>query len=382
MGNDFENLLLGRKDWSWNWDKVFVKPKIPAKKLLNALSYAPGVNPDDVLILVDDTVFGGAKDGFLVTQEAIFCHELMTPKKQISLHNIKEICIGEKTQILINKQKFFKGNIVDHFALLAITTRINSVLNELQGTSNSHENDLKNNSNRDQSFKPQSLNKTSTPATDLYGLNFIAHDEYFSAIKKIDNIHKASSVVDVFLGGSNKERPITKINDDFSKKIYKSVFEFRRSLIEEAGIVKLANDLTTFEVGCYTSAKILGQLTKHSIHESVLSSIIERALPDALFINSENMNNLALSIIEKYMQEKSPIFLFNLRIFISNKERQLLDSIEPYYHHIKGTNAGEANNQIMAFTSDNDQRLQLFDRKVNELARKFVSNTLNTIYSR
>ncbi|WP_346796053.1 hypothetical protein R5M92_11325 [Halomonas sp. Bachu 37] len=83
MNSDFESLLMERKDWSWTWDKVFVKPKIPAKKLLNALSYAPGVNPDEVLILVDDTVFGGAKDGFLVTREAIFCHEIMTPKEPL-----------------------------------------------------------------------------------------------------------------------------------------------------------------------------------------------------------------------------------------------------------------------------------------------------------
>ncbi|WP_346796059.1 hypothetical protein R5M92_11375 [Halomonas sp. Bachu 37] len=304
------------------------------------------------------------------------------PKRQISLNDIKEICIGEKSQILVNKQKFFKGNIVDHFALLTITSRINAVLNELRGISDSQDTGIRSSENSNKAFNPQGLNKKNTASTDSYGLNFIAHDEYFSAIKKIDNINKASSVVDVFFGGSDKERPITKINEDFSKNIYKSVIDFRRSFVEEAGIIKLANDLTTFEVSCYTSAKILEQLTKHSIHESVFSSIIERALPDALFINSEQMSNLTSSIIDKYMQEKNPLFLFTLRIFISNKETKLLDSIEPYYHHITDLDSGEANKQIMDFTSHNEKRLDLFDKKVNDLTSKFVSNTLNTIYSR
>ncbi|KAA1152652.1 hypothetical protein EU510_11380 [Pseudoalteromonas sp. FUC4] len=134
MNSQFEHLLLGNKEWNWSYDKIFTKPNIPPKKLKNALGYASGVNPNDVLILIDDTVFGGAKDGMLVTRDALYCHEIMTPMRKICLGDIKEIGMAGKSQILVNKQNFFKGNIVEHFALLTITARINSVLKEVYGT--------------------------------------------------------------------------------------------------------------------------------------------------------------------------------------------------------------------------------------------------------
>jgi len=134
MNNQFEQLLLGNEEWNWSYDGIFTKPNIPSKKLKNALGYASGVNPNDVLILIDDTVFGGAKDGMLVTRDALYCHEIMTPMRKICLGDIKEIGMAVKSQILVNKQNFFKGNIVDHLALLTITARINSVLKEVHGT--------------------------------------------------------------------------------------------------------------------------------------------------------------------------------------------------------------------------------------------------------
>ena len=46
---------------------------IPPKKLKNAINtYATQVAPEDVLVLYDDTVFGGAKDGFLLTADAVY----------------------------------------------------------------------------------------------------------------------------------------------------------------------------------------------------------------------------------------------------------------------------------------------------------------------
>lgn len=127
----FEKFLLENKEWDWSYDKIYVKPNIPSKKLNNALSYASGVVPEDVLILIDDTVFGGARDGILVTRDAIYCHEIMTPMRRIFWSDVKKIEMGSKSQVLVNKNYFFKGNIVDHSALLAITSRIDSVLKTL-----------------------------------------------------------------------------------------------------------------------------------------------------------------------------------------------------------------------------------------------------------
>lgn len=203
MNNQFEHLLLGNKEWNWSYDKIFTKPNIPSKKLNNALGYASGVNPNDVLILIDDTVFGGAKDGMLVTRDALYCHEIMTPMRKICLGDIKEIGMAAKSQILVNKQNFFKANIVDHLALLTITARINSVLKEVHGTredetqikKHPQENNIKEQPTKNDSLRPsnsclQPKDESSTiheqqvvvkdfgyPEQNINSLFFIKHEQ-------------------------------------------------------------------------------------------------------------------------------------------------------------------------------------------------------------
>lgn len=53
-------------------DKRLFVGTIPPKKLNNAIAtYATDVPPEDVVLLYDDTVFGSAKDGFLLTAKAV-----------------------------------------------------------------------------------------------------------------------------------------------------------------------------------------------------------------------------------------------------------------------------------------------------------------------
>lgn len=58
-------------------DKIFFQPNIPLKKLRAALdSYGDGLAPDDVRILIDDTVFGGAREGALFTDAEVRFKEM------------------------------------------------------------------------------------------------------------------------------------------------------------------------------------------------------------------------------------------------------------------------------------------------------------------
>ncbi len=53
-------------------DRIYLAPSIPHEKLYAAIgSYGQGLRAEDVVVLIDDTVFGGAKDGVLVTEEEI-----------------------------------------------------------------------------------------------------------------------------------------------------------------------------------------------------------------------------------------------------------------------------------------------------------------------
>ncbi|WP_313173682.1 J domain-containing protein [Stenotrophomonas sp.] len=56
------------------FERVFVAPHIPRKKLQGALdSYGERLRAQDVVVLIDDTVFGGAREGVLITETQIRC---------------------------------------------------------------------------------------------------------------------------------------------------------------------------------------------------------------------------------------------------------------------------------------------------------------------
>lgn len=53
-------------------ERVYVRPHIPQKKLQAALeSYGANMREDEVLVLIDDTLFGGAKEGVLMGESKL-----------------------------------------------------------------------------------------------------------------------------------------------------------------------------------------------------------------------------------------------------------------------------------------------------------------------
>lgn len=57
---------------------IFISPNIPMKKLNGALSsYGQQINEDEVIVLFDDTVFGGAKEGFIITEKIFASKEML-----------------------------------------------------------------------------------------------------------------------------------------------------------------------------------------------------------------------------------------------------------------------------------------------------------------
>ncbi|HCI7175200.1 TPA: J domain-containing protein [Acinetobacter baumannii] len=89
-------------------DNIYFAPVIPNKKLQGAMSYLPhGVSPNDVLMLIDDTVFGSAKVGMCLTAKGIFYKASFEDEKAYLFEHIQrvEADIGMITSsILINGQ--------------------------------------------------------------------------------------------------------------------------------------------------------------------------------------------------------------------------------------------------------------------------------------
>ncbi|MGL3014099.1 J domain-containing protein [Acinetobacter baumannii] len=89
-------------------DNIYFAPVIPNKKLQGAMSYLPhGVSPNEVLMLIDDTVFGSAKAGMCLTAKGLFYKESFEDEQAYPFEHIQRIeaDIGILTSsILINGQ--------------------------------------------------------------------------------------------------------------------------------------------------------------------------------------------------------------------------------------------------------------------------------------
>ncbi len=98
--------------------QLFMKPNIPSKKLTNALqSYVhlaliragqtTSFQPEQIVLLFDDTVFGSAKDGFVLTENFIIVKAAFEDPSLTFLKDIKMIS-WEST--LFSTNLYFNGN--------------------------------------------------------------------------------------------------------------------------------------------------------------------------------------------------------------------------------------------------------------------------------
>ncbi len=94
---------------------IFLHPNIPPKKISSALeAYAKDVEPDEVLVLIDSTLSGNAKDGALLTATGFYARNKWQKPSSIDLAEIDSIAFRETklgNEILINRTLFLSTRI-------------------------------------------------------------------------------------------------------------------------------------------------------------------------------------------------------------------------------------------------------------------------------
>lgn len=87
-------------------DPIYFRDNIPPKKLHNAKKvYAQNVFNDSIIALHDNTVFGKGDDGFIITPNAIYYHELLGDPKVIPFEYIEKIDLqknNNKTRLIVH----------------------------------------------------------------------------------------------------------------------------------------------------------------------------------------------------------------------------------------------------------------------------------------
>ncbi|MGC9552116.1 hypothetical protein ACP45F_11760, partial [Vibrio metoecus] len=70
---------------------------------------------------------GGAKEGVLVTNKAIYSKALFENPKKVNFKANLNISPGQRSRIMIDDREFFKATTIDHFIMLAVTLRVASI---------------------------------------------------------------------------------------------------------------------------------------------------------------------------------------------------------------------------------------------------------------
>lgn len=118
-------------------DNIYFAPVIPNKKLQGAMTYLPhGVNPNDVLMLIDDTVFGSAKVGMCLTPQGLFYKTSFEDEQVYLFEHIQrvEADIGMITSsILINGQDELNFTQLDKGVVRTLVAFLNECCQGRQG---------------------------------------------------------------------------------------------------------------------------------------------------------------------------------------------------------------------------------------------------------
>ncbi|WP_285960922.1 hypothetical protein [Pseudomonas tohonis] len=114
-------------------DKVFVAPNIPPKKLQAALaSYGNGMTADEVIVLVDDTLFGGAKEGMLIGDTRIAMKMMMDSPRLFFWKFLTGIAVS-KRKVFVNQREIAQLSQLGEAELGDFFDTINDCLQDLQG---------------------------------------------------------------------------------------------------------------------------------------------------------------------------------------------------------------------------------------------------------
>lgn len=116
----------------------FLQGKV-RKKIINAMtSYAQGVQIEDILAIYDDTVFGSAKEGFVISKDKFYCKASFESGRHFSLDKLNASFNGN---IYLGRfaYKPTQMNKANKYALAMILDDLSSLLKQQDSTAQSSE---------------------------------------------------------------------------------------------------------------------------------------------------------------------------------------------------------------------------------------------------
>lgn len=117
-----------------NLQKLYVAPNISEKRIKNAIaSYAPNLSPNEIIVLIDSTMFGGGSDGLILTDTGLYAKDIMKKPKSIKFSEIKEVEFvpdGKNPSLRVNGLDFLNTSGVPEKSMILFAESLNEAYGE------------------------------------------------------------------------------------------------------------------------------------------------------------------------------------------------------------------------------------------------------------
>lgn len=264
-------------------DKIFTSPNIPIEKFNNARKkYASRVDVRDSVLLIDDTVFGSAECGVLITNEDIYIGETLESPMHFSIENVYSIYTKRvmfSNWLFINDKKVKSFTQPNYKDLKKVFENLSEYIDYYHSDDRRIANEL--------AKKEQSLQLTNgesksiaEDSNDDDGLEYsiINIDSLYNTIQNLDTVNKIDSVASFVFGGENHANTSDKLRKSLRKYYLKNAIYIRKEGFEAKGYEYFTNDLALMEALILLSSLLKIELEKRGLSEQKIIGIIDLGL--------------------------------------------------------------------------------------------------------
>lgn len=354
-------------------ENVYIYPNIPRKKLVNAInSYAHSLSFDDVLLQIDDTAWGGAKEGLIVTNEGIYSKALFETENFMPFSRIEKIN-AQKTKLVINDYVNWEGNLITDLVMGVLCNFINEKII------------MKPNDIIKPSIKVPEEHVEANKAVSQYGMSVLASD---IAHNKIISSARLDGALDLGLSLilGNTDSKVDKLHDRFLFLVTSSLKDFRKHVVENSGLIVFKNDFATYDVCSLIYNYTLIQILIETEDERLCQNIVESTFRDKVFSflrNPQKQKGFTQSMAKRFelyvrgVHENQLTVLFVMSLMGSNLN-EMYSSVEMITQIPEDD---DTLNQFKLLLDSHLPELQLFMDRLEVDVRDFSKLVLDYKYS-
>lgn len=291
-------------------DKVFVYPNIPTEKFNNAkkkYGNRANINIDDVVLLIDDTVFGSAECGVIITNDSIYIGEDFESPLYFSFDRIFNIYTKKS---MLSNSLFINDKKVKGFTQPSYKT-IQKVFDDINRYINYYHSDENNKENED---NHEYINEEDN---DESIFDFIEDDSIYNTIQKLEAVNKIDSVTSFFLGSEDNINSSEKIRKVLRKYYLKNIIYIRNKGFEAKGYQYFSNDFATIESIIFLSTLLINELDRRDVPNNKIATTIDLGLRE-IFPDTSSIIRYVLECSLLSMNLKIAIKRFYIRLTLTN----------------------------------------------------------------